>query len=177
MEIFRDCFDTDEAYAAFVAKCKEKGYKPADLSTGKYKDKDAYEKSETAKKTLETTLAELEAKHKKDLDDVKAAHSSEMSTLKKDYAISKALGSHKVHDEKAIRAFLEADKIKLTDDTLDGLDEQIKTLKESKPFLFQKEQETPGVRINTGGQHVNATTQTPNEAMNRNIREACGKKS
>lgn len=56
-----------------------------------------------------------------------------------DHALSSALNGAKVKNTKAVRALLDTKKIKLNGDKLDGLDEQLKALKESDSYLFEED--------------------------------------
>lgn len=57
-----------------------------------------------------------------------------------DAKLSDALREAKVRNPKAVKALLEADKIKLDGDKLLGLDDQLGALKESDAYLFASEE-------------------------------------
>ncbi|GAA0415116.1 hypothetical protein GCM10008934_02500 [Virgibacillus salarius] len=68
------------------------------------------------------------------------------------HAIEKALGSANPkkgkdddvsHSLKAIKSLLDMDTIKLDGDTLKGFDDQLKTIKETSPFLFESDEPAP----------------------------------
>lgn len=69
----------------------------------------------------------------------------------KNSAIELALTQSGALDNKAAKALLDLDKLELSDDGLKGLDEQINSLKESKGFLFQKEQDPTFPHLVKGG--------------------------
>lgn len=70
------------------------------------------------------------------------------------YALEVALRDSKVKNSKAVQALLDKDSIKLDGDKLLGLDEQIKTLKESDSYLFEeKEPKNTGNSGNFGRQN------------------------
>lgn len=57
-----------------------------------------------------------------------------------DAKLSEALSAAKVRNPKAVKALLDADKIKLDGETLLGLDDQLGALKESDAYLFASEE-------------------------------------
>lgn len=79
---------------------------------------------------------------------------AEVSRLKLDYAIENALTGAKAKNTKAVRALLDQGTLKLKDDgTLEGIDDQLKKVKEANPYLFADEKDPP--RIVTGGNNTN----------------------
>ena len=78
-----------------------------------------------------------------------AEFDKQMSAEKLNNALDRALSRAKARNHKAALALLDRDKIKLTEDGLEGFDEQIKSLKadEKTAFLFEsdgnKEPEAP----------------------------------
>lgn len=84
-------------------------------------------------------------------------HATEMKELQLSNAIKSAL-SGKVHDEDLVAGLFDKDKLVINDGKVVGLDEQLKTLQESKAFLFksdesqQQQRQTPaGFRVGGGG--------------------------
>lgn len=71
----------------------------------------------------------------------------------KDFAIQYAMKSSNAMDNDIVLGLLDREQIAINGNELTGLDEQLKTLKESKPFLFEptKEQLAPTPRIVVGG--------------------------
>ena len=84
---------------------------------------------------LKQQIADLQAQNKqKDLDNQK-----EMNDLKMTYAIRTAV-SASAQDSDLVAGLVDRNKLILGDDgKITGLDEQVKALKESKPFLFKAE--------------------------------------
>lgn len=81
----------------------------------------------------------------KDLQDANKAeakkHADEMKELKLTNAIKLAVAG-KVHDEDMAAALFDRSKLVLTDDgKVAGLDEQLKTIRESKGFLFKPDKQ------------------------------------
>jgi len=118
--------------------------------------KDKYNEVAEAKKKLETDIAERD----KQLEQLKAAAGSneelkkqietlqaenqkaaeewqaKMAQMQLDFAIEKALTAAKAKNAKAVKALLDMEKVKLDGEQLLGLDDQLKTLKETDPYLF-----------------------------------------
>lgn len=61
-----------------------------------------------------------------------------------DFMLEKALDAANVRNPKAVKALLDMEKVKLDGETLLGLDDQLKALKESDEYLFQQEDKQPG---------------------------------
>ncbi|NWL90006.1 hypothetical protein DMN77_20865 [Paenibacillus sp. 79R4] len=82
-------------------------------------------------------------------------HATEMKELQLSNAIKSAL-SGKVHDEDLVTGLFDKDKLVINDGKVVGLDEQLKTLQESKAFLFksedgQQQQQQAGFKVGGGG--------------------------
>jgi DNA repair exonuclease SbcCD ATPase subunit len=95
---------------------------------------------------------------------VKQEKESEIKELKLSVAIKQALGDT-VQDSDLVTGLLDRSKLILGDDEkVTGLDEQIKTIKESKPFLFKEEKQEPpkpGFRpIGAPGSHEETKLET-----------------
>lgn len=79
---------------------------------------------ETAQNTIET---------------LKDQHAQEIGALKMEMALEKALGDQ-AHDYKLVAGLLDMEKITSgADGQLTGLDEQVKALRENRPFLFKED--------------------------------------
>ena len=118
--------------------------------------KDKYNEVAEAKKKLETDIQErdnqleqlknaagnseelkaqieaLQAENQKAGEEWQA----KMSQMKLDFAIERALTTAKAKNIKAVKALLDMDKVKLDGDQLLGIDEQLKALQQSDPYLF-----------------------------------------
>ncbi|WPC42951.1 phage scaffolding protein [Clostridium sp. JS66] len=66
-------------------------------------------------------------------------YESKISQINFDTKFEKALVGYKPKNPKALKALLDLEKVKLVDDTFIGLDEQLKSLKESDSYLFEPE--------------------------------------
>lgn len=101
--------------------------------------------SEELKQQIQTLQAENQEAAEK--------HATEMKELQLSNAIKSALNG-KVHDEDLVASLFEKDKLVINDGKVVGLDEQIKTLQESKAFLFKSEdgqQQQTGFRVGGAG--------------------------
>jgi hypothetical protein len=81
---------------------------------------------------LKAQIEQLQAENQKAAEEWQAT----MSQMKLDFAIEKALTVAKAKNIKAVKALLDLEKIKLDGEQLLGLDDQLKTLKETDPYLF-----------------------------------------
>ncbi|SHE62035.1 phage scaffolding protein [Clostridium fallax] len=84
--------------------------------------------------TLQTKVGEYETKVKD--------YENKIKEMQFNYALEKALGKAGAKNSKAVKALLNNENIKLDGETLIGLDEQLKGLKTSDPYLFSEEQKT-----------------------------------
>ena len=118
--------------------------------------KDKYNEVAEAKKKLETDIAERD----KQLEQLKAAAGSneelkkqietlqaenkkaaeewqaKMAQMQLDFALERALTTARAKNTKAVKALLDMEKVKLDGDQLLGLDDQLKALQQSDPYLF-----------------------------------------
>lgn len=80
-----------------------------------------------------------------------------------DYALKDALTGAKVRNPKAAKALLDLEVIKLDGDKLLGLDDQLNTIKESDPYLFEVEEDpNPSPQILAPG-NPNGGNNPPND--------------
>lgn len=101
--------------------------------------------SEELKKQIEQLQAENKAAAEK--------YAAEIKDLQIKSAIKSAI-SGKVHDEDLVLSLFDREKLVIDGDKVVGLDEQLKTLQESKGFLFKPEdggQKQPGFHVGGGG--------------------------
>nr|DAX90081.1 MAG TPA: minor structural protein [Caudoviricetes sp.] len=86
--------------------------------------------------TLKNTIKQLQDENKASKEQYEAS----ISKIKLDNAIDNALGNAKAKNSRAVRALLDMEKIKFENETLSGLDEQLKVLKEAEDskFLFEE---------------------------------------
>ncbi|WP_434564514.1 phage scaffolding protein [Enterococcus faecium] len=95
---------------------------------------DALKESAKGDEELTQQLADLQSK----FDAVKSDSETKLAEQQKDFAIKLALKEANALDENIVLGLLDRDTIKVTDDGLQGFNEQLEGLKESKAFLFQE---------------------------------------
>ncbi len=119
------------------------------------------EKIEKIESELSDAVTKIESF--KSLETEKETLSKEIETLKKaatdkefNLALESALKEAKVKNDKLVRALLDNEKLTLKDGKLEGIDEQLKIIKEENDFLFEKV--VNGVPdFSTGGKGVTGT--------------------
>ena len=90
---------------------------------------------------IQKAAEEWKSKAEKAEKDAKA----KLDALRFDHALERELGKARARDVRAVRPFLELEKLKMEDggpngiDTIAGLEEQLKKVKEEKGFLFEDE--------------------------------------
>ena len=118
--------------------------------------KDKYNETAEAKKKLETDLAARDTQLeelkkaagtseelKKQIEALQADNKkageewqAKMAQMQLDFALERALAAAKAKNAKAVKALLDMEKVKLDGEQLLGLDDQLKAIKESDPYLF-----------------------------------------
>lgn len=84
---------------------------------------------------LSQQLQDLQSKYKQDHENL----TNEVAKVKLNGAIDNALTHNQVRNTKAFKALLDMDSIKLNDQgQLTGLDDQIKSIRKSDPYLFNE---------------------------------------
>jgi hypothetical protein len=81
---------------------------------------------------LKAQIEQLQAENKKAGEEWQA----KVAQMQLDFAIEKALTAAKAKNPKAVKALLDMEKVKLDGEQLLGLDDQLKAIKESDPYLF-----------------------------------------
>ena len=84
--------------------------------------------NEELKKQIET----LQAENKKAAEEWQA----KMAQMQLDFALERALTTAKAKNPKAVKALLDLENVKLDGDKLLGLDDQLKAIQQSDPYLF-----------------------------------------
>ena len=87
---------------------------------------------------LQQQIQQLQEQNKQ----IQQEYEQKMQKQAFNFALERALVSAKARNPKAVKALLDIEVIKLDGDKLLGLEEQLKKLKESDPYLFEEEQET-----------------------------------
>lgn len=96
-------------------------------------------------KIAELEKVDVEAIKKEQFDLGKAEGSKEVEVFKKQNALDKALSQYKAKDTGILSKMLDMEKVKFNDkfEIVEGLEEQIKTLKESHDYLFDSDNPKP----------------------------------
>lgn len=117
-------------------------------------------KANASNEELKTQITNLQETNKKAEENFKA----ELSKIKLDNAIENALIGAKSKNNKAVKALLNLENIKLENDSLVGLDEQLKVLQsaENSKFLFEEVKDSnktniSGIQPGVGNTNNNET--------------------
>jgi hypothetical protein len=109
---------------------------------------------------LTKQIEDLKADNKKVADEYQA----QLDKQAFDHTLEKSLTGAKAKNPKAVKALLDTEKIKLDGESLLGLDDQLKSLKESDSYLFETEEgggtEPPKPSFSTG-QHQKGDGKEP----------------
>jgi hypothetical protein len=81
---------------------------------------------------LKAQIEQLQAENQKAAEEWQA----KMAQMQLDFAIDKALTAAKAKNPKAVKALLDMENVKLDGDKLLGLDDQLKAIQQSDPYLF-----------------------------------------
>ena len=81
---------------------------------------------------LKAQIEQLQAENQKAAEEWQA----KMAQMQLDYAIERALTAAKAKNPKAVKALLDMENVKLDGDKLLGLDDQLKAIQQSDPYLF-----------------------------------------
>lgn len=95
---------------------------------------------------LKGKFAELQKQYQSQKDD----YEKELVAVKRDAEINRVLSDSKAKNIKALRALLDEEAITFKDGKIIGLDEQIKSLKESDGYLFNGEAKPSGYNPKQG---------------------------
>ena len=113
--------------------------------------------NEELKKQIET----LQAENKKAGEEWQA----KMAQLQLDFAIERALAAAKAKNAKAVKALLDMEKVKLDSEQLLGLEDQLKALQQSDPYLFGDSGKVGGVTNPPGGTEPKTIDQQIEDAV------------
>lgn len=81
---------------------------------------------------LKAQIEQLQAENQKAAEEWQA----KMVQMQLDFAIERALAAAKAKNAKAVKALLDLEKVKLDGEQLLGLDDQLKAIQQSDPYLF-----------------------------------------
>lgn len=142
---------------------------------------------DTNKKTLKEANAEIERYKSMDIESIKASAEewkskaeradseakAQIDAFRFDAAVNSALQGAKARNVKAVKALLDMDGIKLNDNGIVGLNEQLENIKKENSFLFGNNGADGGPGF--GNQNAPTANTDINSAMNSFIRGAASK--
>lgn len=132
---------------------------------------DTLKESAKGNEELTQQLVELQTKY----DNSKSETETKLGEQQKDFAIKLALKEAAALDEDIVLAQLDKDTIKVVDGKLQGFDEQLTSLQESKAFLFKVKEEkpnpTPTITLGGNPKGSQATTHNLSEMTPSQLRE------
>lgn len=101
--------------------------------------------SEKNSKIAELEKVDVEAIKKAEYERGKTEGSKEIEVFKKQSALDKALSNYKAKDASILSKMLNMEKVKYNDkfEIVEGLEEQVKALKESHDYLFESDKTLP----------------------------------
>lgn len=109
---------------------------------------------DTLKGQLDTANETIKSYKDMDIDAIKQSasdweakakeHESELERVKQDAALDKALAATNTFDADLLKKALDHEALQFKDGKIIGLDEQLKTLQEGKPYLFKEQDPKEG---------------------------------
>lgn len=109
-------------------------------------------------------LNQLEALKQENLNS-KNEYESKISKLEFNYALDKALLGAKCRNTTALKALLRLDDIKMNEGKLEGLEEQLETLRENDGYLFEEVQGVNTGSVGNFGATPHSSDTTGNDFM------------
>ncbi|WP_019377677.1 phage scaffolding protein [Virgibacillus halodenitrificans] len=152
---------TEKAGDNKIAVVSDGNYIPKDKFDAVNKEKNDYKKQVSERDTQLEELKKVDAEGlQAKIDELqqtnetqKTEYEDQLQQQQFDFALKDALSGAKVKNPKAVKALLDTEKIKLDGETLLGLDDQLKAIKESDPYMFEEDKQEPGKPSFTTGQH------------------------
>ena len=128
------------------------GVKLVNLKDGGYVSKDKFDALEVKAGGLQSQLTEANSKlegydpeWKVKAQQMQQEADQKVEAVRFDYALKAALAQAKARNPEKVAKLIERDAIKLVDGKLVGLEEQLKTLKESDGYLFEGDKPAPEI--------------------------------
>lgn len=147
---------TDEQINKIQASMKENKVFETSLENADERYNKLKTQKDDLKGQLDTANATIEDLKKNNTDNETLqntikGHEATIANLKKEaetkdfnYALDAVLKDNKCKNSKALKALLNMEGIKLNEGKFEGLEEQLKALKESDSYLFDAEEKQPG---------------------------------
>lgn len=143
-----------------IDKIMEENGKDINAEKAKATAKD--DEIKTLKEQVDTANKEIKSYKDMNIDEIKQSvetwkttakeHEKAYEKLKNDTALKDAVRGYDTVDEDVLMKLLDRDSLKFSEDGINGLKEQIESLKESKPYLFKAEDnnhEDPRFNVHT----------------------------
>ena len=117
-------------------------------------------------KIKELDSVDIEKIKEESFNEGKAEGSKEFENFKKSSALKEALGNFKAKDVELLQKMLDNEKIEYEEKdgnyTVKGLDDQVKSIKESHSYLFDEEEKQTRT-VDLGGQHQGNIDNSPKD--------------
>lgn len=124
--------DIEKAKGNFL-EVSEENKALKEQATQHLKDLKTFKEKAKGNEDLTKELENLQAKSKADHEEL----TNKISKMKLDSAVENTLSKNGVRNNKAVKALLDSDSLKLNDDgEVEGLTKQLEGLKKSDPYLF-----------------------------------------
>lgn len=139
--------DIEKAKGDLEAKEAELKTKETELETLQGQLEKANEQIEEFKDMDIDEIKKKADEYKEKYETAKEDAEKELDKIKFNYEIDKALSGAKAKNTKAVKALLDMENLKLADEKILGLDEQLEKIKEENDFLFEAEDKNKPPRI------------------------------
>lgn len=106
-----------------------------------------------ASEELQQKIEELQEKNQQTREELE----TQLQTQRLEAEIEKTLLTNKARNPKAVKALLDLDSVELTDDGVEGLDDQLKNLQENESYLFETQNSQGGADGFTGSDDLPIT--------------------
>lgn len=152
-----------------IAVVSDGSYIPKEKFDAVNKEKNDYKKQVSERDTQLEELKKVDAEGlqqriqelQQENENAKTEYEKRLQQQQFDFVLKDALTAAKVKNPKAVKALLDTESIKLDGDKLLGLDDQLKTIKESDGYLFEEEQQEGGKPNFTTGNHQTGGSNEP----------------
>lgn len=145
---------------SFVSKAdfnaKNEAYKNLEGQISE-RDKQLEELKKVDASGLQAEISRLQGENKA----AKDSYEQQMSAMRFDFALNTALGKAKAKNNKALKALLDTESLKMDGDNILGLDAQLEKLRTEADYLFESDKQAPAFAAPTPG--IPPTNKSTNE--------------
>ena len=135
-------------------------------------DLEELKKATGSNEELQTKYSELETKYQQEQQD----WTSKLDSIRKDSMLELALTKAKAKNIKATKALLNLEELKLEEDKLVGLDEQLENLRKTEAYLFGGEQPEQKKIVRGGNQDPKQSGESDGRDWRQNLAKNLEKK-